>query len=131
MARSQAIELIKWLSPAVQHLMLIDLQACEVLPYYNMATSSSLQRDVGYISWQSEIASILSTQREAAQVAGILLKEMIERMRLNPVARGLIFKYIEWVLPWINTLNSVSSGVLEVQVHVSISPGFRLIRGSN
>jgi hypothetical protein len=62
---------------------------------------------------QSEIASILCTQEEAGQVAGTMIKELIERVKQNSVSRRQIFKHVEWILPWINTLVSVSGGLLE------------------
>lgn len=130
------MDLINWISPAVQSLLLLNLQTPQVQPYYNMAICSSLQKDMGYASWQvctddslsillvwtadiltpfqSEISAILCLQSEAGQVAGTMIKEMIERVKQNSVARRQIFKNVEWILPWINTLNSVSAGVLEV-----------------
>lgn len=51
-ARRKAVELIKWLSDAVDKALRLNLQTQQVQPYYNMAVASSLQRDVGYASWQ-------------------------------------------------------------------------------
>jgi hypothetical protein len=55
--RRKAVELIKWLSEAVEKALRLKLQSDQVQPYYNMAIASSLQRDVGYASWQVPVVS--------------------------------------------------------------------------